>query len=138
MRFFMAERSRSTYFGETQMKTAKTIVLVFVLGMFGYVYADQSTQSTTHAAHLDAKHCKMCAKDASCCVPGAACCKEGAECCKAGGECCKGESSCCSASTSAATADAKHKEHAGCSKKTDDSKSGCCGSGCSMGKASKK
>lgn len=139
------------------MKTVKTIVIVFVLGMFGYVYADQAQQTTTQKAESAATHCKMGAKDASCCVTGAACCKEGASCCnsetccKEGAACCKEGEECCgsgecckegSSGSAAATSDSKHKGHdakatGACCKAKDDSGSGCSASGCCAKKAAK-
>jgi hypothetical protein len=127
------------------MKTVKTIVLVFVLGMFGYVYADQNPQSTTQKSQPAAAHCKMDAKDGGCCSTGAPCCKEGASCCKEGEECC-GSGKCCEEGSSCcagATAENKHKGHdskvaAACCKAKDDSKAGCSASGCCADKATKK
>jgi hypothetical protein len=127
--------------GDIQMKTAKTFVLIFVLALAGYVYADDA-----HKMHTDSKAAKAacCAKDASCqmkksdcCVPGAECCKEGASCCTKNGSCCDG-TKCATADHKCCSADGK-----GCSAdmaccKTDSDGKGCCGEACHKAKAGKK
>ena len=106
------------------MKTIKTVVLIFALGLAGYAYAAGETDAR-------AGNCKMSGAVASCCVSDAKCCKSEEGGSKSCAEGCKGDSGCCGKDSKCCATDAKCcAGDGGCCKADSKAGSSCCGTSC--------